>query len=228
MIKKLLQLICGVVLLGSQVFPPASQAESNENGIDAPLSKLFVKYSDYLAFDEEKRSGFYPRYKLTAKEAASQDVVITFEYKGKEQRIDIDEEGYLLFSPTKQMLEDDPLVHIDQPQGTLRLNLQLGVRLDPALSYETPELHEHVHKAFKAAKSLGGFMAVFAPSHSNIKVGFDPACENPEATYEYDGRETNLAQPTKNQAIIPFKKDKKMRKRGTLKFSCVPVIAELS
>ena len=205
----------------------APQAIAAEGFASLPLSRLYSKYSKYLDLPEEVRRDLFPRYKLRSKATDQGSVRLYFTFNNEKHQVEVDKDGYLLSYPSKAMLAADPTVYTDQPKGSMALDLTIGFNMGEALEYDARLLHERIHKAFKAAKSMAGFLAVFAPSHSNLRLGFDQACQKPEATYEGGAVTVDLMHGAESIATVPFKKEKQVRKKGKLKLSCRPVFAEL-
>lgn len=219
-----LRVFCVIGFL-SVLFAPRALAENGFASL--PLSHLYNKYDKFLELPEEASRYLSPRYKLRSKLVEPGTVKLSFVFENETHLVEVDKDGYLMSYPSKAMLAADPTVYTDQPKGSMALTLTIGFKMEEALEYDARLLHERVHNAFKAAKSLGGFMAVFAPSHKNIKLAFSTSCHMPRATYEVDGTAIDLMHSAEGYATIPFEKDKKMRKKGKLKFSCQPTFAEL-
>lgn len=193
-----------------------------------PLSRLFSKYADFLAMPADKRVDLVPRYKLLSKLANPSDVVLAFVFKGKQQHIAVDADGFLDFSPSKAMLEANPIVSVNQLKGTMGISLSIGFKIGEAKKFDMAVLHGRVHRAFKAAKSLGGIMAVFAPSHTGLRLKFNSSCSAPSAFFSAEGKDEPLLFDKDGFVLVPFKKQKKMRKGGDLKLSCPVSQAELA
>ena len=202
-------------------------AAQGEDLSSVPLSRLYHKYSEFMDMSAEDQRLIFPRYQLFSKYADPGAVKLFFTFEGEKRAIEVDKDGYLLFYPSKAMLTADPVVYVDQPKGTMRLNLSIGFKMGDALEFDSRLLHERVHKGFKLAKSLGGFMAMFAPSHSNLQLRFGPTCEAPKASFEHEGKRTSLMHGDPVHVVVPFKKNKKMRKGGKLLLSCPVATAEL-
>ena len=198
-------------------------ATSDDTLSSIPLSKLYSKYSKFLTMPAEDRQRLVPRYKLQSKHADPADVKLSFEFRNAQYHIPVDKDGSLAFFPTEEMLETNPVVFVDQPKGSMGINLMIGFKMEEGLEFDMRQLHDRVHKAFKTMKSLGGALSFFAPSHSDLHLVFDPACQAPTASFEHKGIQKNLMEEGALKALVPFNKDKKLRKGGTLILSC-PVV----
>ena len=219
-----IRFFCLVGLL-TALYTPAGVAAAELSSL--PLSRLYSKYSKFLDLPEEAKRYLFPRYKLHSKLTDPGTVKLFFTFENEKHEVEVDSDGYLQSYPSKAMLAADPTVYTDQPKDSMGLNLTIGFKMGEAREFDARLLHERVHKAFKAAKSMAGFLAVFAPSHRNIMLEFNSSCDNPTATYEGGGVDVNLMHGEERYATIPFKKEKQMRRQGTVKLSCLVAYAEL-
>ena len=184
----------------------------------APLDVMFSKYGDYLDLAEKGTPGFRPLYRALSKQKNPGPIIFEFEFEGKTYREEADWEGFIDFRPTRAMLEANPTVTVNQPKGTMAMNVSVGLDVELKQEYDLQLLLKQTQAAWKKAKKLGGFLSFLAPKHTNLLVIYEDSCEmaewtvtGPDDPITESGRETR----------IPFK-NKKARKAERLTTSCKP------
>jgi hypothetical protein len=184
----------------------------------APLNMLFPKYEDFQEIAKKGPMGFRPLYRALSKRDEPGVISFSFEHEGKTYDLDADWEGFIDFRPTPDMLKTNPVVTVNQPKGTMAMNLSIGLDVPLQKTYQLKELHEQTHAAWKKVKKLGGMMSFLAPSHTDLLVVFEDDCEYANWTVRGAGPDADGAG---KEARIPFT-DKKARKAETISFSCTP------
>jgi len=184
----------------------------------APLQLLFSKYDEYLDLAEKGDPGFRPLYRAISKREDTGPIQFEFTHEGQTYRMDADSEGFIDFRPTRAVFEANPTVKVNQPKGTMAMNLSVALNVPLEKDYNLKALHDQTHSVWKEVKKLGGFMSFLAPKHTNLLVVFEDACE--AASWKVTTG-TEVMESSGREAQIPFK-DKEARKADSITFSCTP------
>ena len=194
--------------------------EPGDTGSTIPLSKLFRGYSDYLELSTHEIPALVPVYTLTSETAPAEALELGFEYEGEVINFAPEQDGKLRYRPTAAMLAADPMVHSNQPKGSLALSLTLDVVLVGKTRYDIGDLHKQVHVAWGQAKDFGGLMAVFSPKHVSLIVHFPDSCTDKRWSVT-KGKELVVEGAGQAGFELDFG-DKKVRKADLLVLSCRP------
>ncbi len=198
-----------------------AEAEDNEKPPSAPLSMIFYKYDDYLKLSEEGEPRFRLYYQMSSKLVSSDELVFRFKHDGKDIVFSPKKDGTFDYMPTAAMLEADPLVFFNQPNGTLNLALSMEIILPFDKVQDIKTLHDQTHLAWKQAKNYASAFSFFAPKHSPITALFDESCDSKKWMIKSNGRV--MAEGSgEDGALIDFS-EKKIRKAQSVTFSCAPV-----
>lgn len=206
-------------LAASCLLASGAMAADTENA-QIPLSNLFSKYGDYLDFAAGEKPAFAPNYRVYSKNGPVDDLSFSFSHAGETIRFAADAQGLIDYRPGQDLLAADPVVTVNQPKGTMKLDLTIEFLEPGRPSYDMRALHERAHAAWDQVKDIGGFGSLFAPSHTSLTATFDDTC--PTVIWSVMVGTKQLAGGTTDGDVeIEFKK-KKLRNADTLTFSCAP------
>lgn len=206
-------LLCGLMAFSSQL----DAATETEN--KAPLAAIFGQYSKYLALSEKDKAVLGTEIRILSKTVKPADIFLSFEFQNKTYEIRPDKNSRITFRPTQAMLDENPLVSVNQPKGTLGLSLNGTVKLPQVKSLPIEESHTTIHQAWKIAKSFAGAFSFLAPKYAKISVEFDTSCQSQTWSVQDEGNKV-IAKGTAED-LINFK-SKKIRRAKTIEFGCTP------
>jgi hypothetical protein len=210
--------LAAIALTLSAAVPAQAQENEREAG---PMSRLLPHLDSYLEIPAEERSHFRIDYVVGSRNGAAPDEIGLW-YFVDDQRTDLalDSRYRITNLPAADIYAENPSVWVNQPPGSMSMNLIFAYDGPVGLSFDQDDLRLGLGQANQAMRQAAGVASLFAPRLDVLVFVFDGPVPEAVAVHE-DGRRTALTVQENRATYRP--QDRNHRNVVRLEFGEAPV-----
>ncbi len=138
-------------------------AEKPGETASIPMSRLKAVLGAFESVPDFERDRVLLNVKLTSEKATNQPIQLWIEMQGKRIEIAVNAAGIVTIPSDPQLLANDPVIHSNQPKGSLSLSLILGPKLSDPRSFLYSELRQSATQINNLLRRKAGFFSLFPP-----------------------------------------------------------------
>lgn len=170
-----------------------------------PYERLHEAFSSVKPLEGARYIRLDRRIATTAPDMTLDDVRMVIGAAGGDIEVPIDGDGTLAFPMSEALLEENPPVRVNVPEGQLSINVQIDTSVPPAESFPYALVAEMADEYALFVKEQGMLARMMAPDPEGLRVEF-PDGVPATATVTGPGGETIEADPD-GKLVVPIRKD---------------------
>lgn len=141
----------------------AQGADKPTETASIPMSRLKAVLGEFESVPDFERDRVLLNVKLTSERGAPQPIQLWIEFQGKRVEIAVNAAGIVTIPNDPQIMTSDPVIHSNQPKGSLSLSLILSPKLSDPRSFLYSELRQSASQINNLLRRKAGFFSLFPP-----------------------------------------------------------------